>query len=184
MKSEERPVVHERHHRTLSAPEVQAVIPVCPQPLADPCAARPARRRNPAPVSCARTPSLPPCRQMGRPVSKNARSPVSLTNSQIVVTIQSASSEQVSSRPWMISAALGVGTTVGSFTPGSLSSFGGKRPGQTGAARSLAHLPVEQLEDPLPGLSRVCVDDRHDVLRRVPVPEPRPSPHLDERRES
>ena len=38
--------------------------------------------------------------------------------------IHKASSEQVSFRPWMISAGLGVGTTVGSLAPGSLASCG------------------------------------------------------------
>ncbi len=111
-------------------------------------------------------------------------SPVSFTNSQIEATVQRASSEQVSLSPWMMSAALGVGTTVGSLTPGSLSSFGAKTSGSKQMQTvSLAHLPVEEFEKPLLAFFRIRVNDGHHILRRIAIAESGSPANFDKRRE-
>ena len=84
-----------------------------------------------------------------------------------------------------MSAIFGVGTTVGQFHAGEfvVARLEHVRIEEMQAV-PLAHLSVQELEDPIAHAAGIGMRDRHDILGRVAVAESGPSADLDERGEA
>ena len=172
------PYQQEGHHGAFPAPQVQAVVPVRPEPFGDPVGAYLGVGKVQPPLHMVPDGPLPALgegnlllqegRLSGLPhVFRDGRNqPQMVVRAGVLDAVDPALAEARHHR-----GRLPVLLPVLLLKPGGIKQM---------QPVSGAHLPLQQLQQPLFASLRLRPGDAHGVLGRVPVSQPRSSAHLDE----